>query len=514
VWILCDETLVRLNFGELADAPEPELLMTISTAQAWSISADARGTTKVDEIPLTLSPERLSGQLPEAAQVVIAALDYGVTSRGDSTFMLRYLAKQHLSPLPGQWKALNNNDRLPLEITPAWQGRQLILTVTWNGDAAAGLEVKVSGSGIEETLTTDGNGRVSIAPGSEGILSIRAKHVEDKSGEHNGQSYASVRTYSTLTLPVKEPAFELVDHSLPSLPRGITSFGSAIVGNDLYVYGGHFGQAHHYSEAGQSDEFRKISLDSLNPEWQLLPHGPKLTGLALVAHDGKLYRVGGFTATNAEGEDQSLWSQDSFACFDPATNQWSVLPPLPEGRSSHDAAVLDGKLYVVGGWKLAGGGETQWHKTAWYCDLTQSDLVWTAISAPPFQRRAVSIAAFNGQLFVIGGMQPVGGATTEVAVFDPATNAWTDGPALIGSGMEGFGSSAFAVGDTLVVTTMSGAAQGLKRNGTQWTVIGQLESPRFFHRQLTTGDGRLLVVGGASMQTGKTDSIELLQMAQ
>ena len=32
---------------------------------------------------------------------------------------------------------------------------------------------------------------------------------------------------------------------LTDLPRGITSFGAAVIGDWMYVYGGHFGQAHH-----------------------------------------------------------------------------------------------------------------------------------------------------------------------------------------------------------------------------------------------------------------------------
>ncbi len=77
--------------------------------------------------------------------------------------------------------------------------------------------------------------------------------------------------------------------------------------------------------------------------------------------------------------------------------------------------------------------------------------------------------------------------------------------------MEGFGTSAFAIGDRLVVTTMSGSVQTLSNDGTQWTLAGQANEPRFFHRQLTTNDGRVLVVGGASMSTGKTNSVELMQ---
>ncbi len=75
--------------------------------------------------------------------------------------------------------------------------------------------------------------------------------------------------------------------------------------------------------------------------------------------------------------------------------------------------------------------------------------------------KQISLAMHKGRLYVMGGMQEKGGTTTQVAVFDPAANAWGSAPALHGTGMEGFGTSAFATGDRLVVTTMSGSIQTL-----------------------------------------------------
>jgi N-acetylneuraminic acid mutarotase len=463
------------------------------------------------DIPLTLNDTSLTGAANSKASAIVLAHEYGVVNKGDGSFLLKYLAKQHVTPLPGKWTAIDDAEHLPLEITPAWQGHTLVLTVNWQGKPAAATEVKVGGCSLEETLTTDEKGIVRCEPKSNGVLSIRAKAVDQTSGELDGKKYDSIRTYSTLTLPISLPTVETVAHSLPALPKGITSFGAAIAGDNLYVYGGHFGEAHHYSDAGQSDEFRRISLKDKNAEWELLPGGPKLTGLAMVEFQGKLYRVGGFTAKNKESEDQSLWSQDSFASFDPTTGKWTDLPALPAGRSSHDAAIIDGKLYVVGGWNMEGADKTNWHTTALVCDLTQPELKWTELPTPPFQRRAVSLAAWKGKLYVMGGMEESGGTTTEVAVYDPTSLAWSTGPALHGSGMEGFGTSSFAACDKLIVTTMSGSVQMLSDDGTKWILAGQANEPRFFHRQLTTPDDRVIVVGGASMETGKTNSVELMQ---
>ena len=65
-------------------------------------------------------------------------------------------------------------------------------------------------------------------------------------------------------------------------------------------------------------------------EWEELPMQTPLQGLPLVAHGGKIYRVGGLTARNATTEEkEDLHSTNEFAEFDPATGKWTALAPLP-----------------------------------------------------------------------------------------------------------------------------------------------------------------------------------------
>ncbi|MCH8820689.1 MAG: hypothetical protein IIB03_10280 [Acidobacteria bacterium] len=55
-----------------------------------------------------------------------------------------------------------------------------------------------------------------------------------------------------------------------------------------------------------------------------------------------------------------------------------------------------------------------------------------------FRRRALSVGAFNGNVYVIGGMQSDGGVSTETAVFHPQSDTWTEGPLLAWRGHGGF----------------------------------------------------------------------------
>lgn len=499
-------TAVRLYFGEEAAPDDPQLLAHVAKTELWLLGGRNQ---EPESLTFKQVEDALVAELPaNAAAPLVAKLTYGVISRGGETFLLKYYAKAYPSQLPGTWQAAADKERLPLEIIPRLDGSSAVVEVRWQGEPLKDATVTVLGPGLKEPLegSTDAKGVFRCTLAQRGVYSVRARHVENAAGEHDGKTYASIRHYSTLAMPYTPAQVTPVAHSWPKLPRGTTSFGAAVVGDWLYLYGGHYGEPHHYSHEGQSGDFARLNLQSPS-DWEPLAGGPKLTGLAMAAHNGQLYRVGGFTAKNAAREKEDLWSQADFARFDPQSKSWTALPPLPAGRSSHDAAVVSHTLYVVGGWQM-GAGETKWHDTAWSMDLSQDSLKWKEISKPPFHRRALALAAWQNKLYVLGGMQEEGGPTTQTAVYDPASDKWSEGPALLGANMDGFGCAAFACDGKLFATTMSGSIQRLSTDGSQWELVGNLEHPRFFHRVLPWQERELVIVGGASMATGKIDALE------
>lgn len=295
-----------------------------------------------------------------------------------------------------------------------------------------------------------------------------------------------------------------------NIPQMVTSFGAAIVGDELYIYGGHTGRAHTYYREAQANTLRRLDLKS--GKWKSLGEGPHLQGLAMVGHRDKLYRMGGFTAKNKDGEAHDLHSQASVSQYDTATNKWSVITPMPEPRSSFDAAVLGDRVFVIGGWQMQGGSESKWSKTAYSLHLSSKNPKWEALPKPPFQRRALSVAAHDGKIYAIGGMQKKGGPTTAVDIFDVEKQVWTKGPKLQGEPMNGFGSSAFAVGGRLYVSTYNGTLQRLSADGSEFEIVEELDNARFFHRMLPLSKGKLISVGGASMQTGKFEEVDVIDV--
>lgn len=497
--------VIQAHFSEAADDPEPELLKRLDGLQVWHRPAAG----DVHALSVKPTPEAFEITLPanlDAAHpgVVITEKNFGVTGRGDVKFLLQYYAKLYPGSI-GDAAKLGATKQLRLDIVPVIDGKKLTLHVTWEGKPVADSEVVVKGPGLKgDKIKTDTQGLVSCDLADAGLLEIRARHIEAKSGKQDDKDYTEVRHYCTVTLPwtgadkVTASTAAPANRELPLLPEGVTSFGAAVHGEWLYVYGGHLAKPHQYSMETQSPRLRRVNLNAPTV-WEDLASGPRLQGVAMVTCGDRLVRIGGFSAHNAAGETQNLWSVSEVSAYNPTSNQWSSLPPLPAPRSSHDAAVIGNTIYVAGGWQLRGSaGKPSWHDTAWSLDLSVESPTWQPLATPPFQRRAVAVAGLAGKLYVIGGMESDNGMTTEVAIYDPATRVWSEGPDLPGNDSEGFGASAFAVENKLCVSTRNGQLLSLQPGADKWERLGALKHPRFFHRLLAGLHQEVIVVGGSA----------------
>ncbi|MEQ9406683.1 MAG: DUF4198 domain-containing protein [Fuerstiella sp.] len=533
IWLVPGESggqpTINVCFGEDATDDSAEYLSRVKGLSVFRIT----GRDDAEAIVLRETDDSISAVVkPGEPSVYIATHDLGVMDRGDSRFRLLYYAKTGPDATSKVWQTAICSDDLLLDVVPMLQGDRLSVKVRFNEQPVAGAEVRASRPGGDDIdAETDARGIVTFDIVDAGLYSIRARHIEAKAGELNGRSYPETRHYSTVSVTVPASGLSPAASGLQNLPQPVTSFGAAVINDALYMYGGHTGGAHSYSMEEQSNELTKLDLKT--GQWSTVLNGPHLQGLALVAHGGSLYRIGGFTAMNAAGEVHRLVSQNAVAMFEPGSSHWTDLPALPEPRSSHDAAVVGDSIYVVGGWSMNGEGESHWHDTAWKLDLTQQPLRWQPIASPPFRRRAIAVAAHAGRLFVVGGMRDKGGPTTKVAVYDPAMNEWSEGPELYvtaeteteaassreqprrnmsAGAMAGFGASAFATGGSLYVTTVQGILQRLSTDGSKWEVVSDGITPRFFHRLLPLNARQLIVVGGSNMSIGKFEEVEILNV--
>jgi N-acetylneuraminic acid mutarotase len=94
-------------------------------------------------------------------------------------------------------------------------------------------------------------------------------------------------------------------------------------------------------------------------------------------------------------------------------NSWVEKAPMPTARGYLDAAVVNGKIYAIGGGGPIGTNEE-------YDPATD---MWTTKSPMPTSEQSFAIAVFQDKIYCIGGL-PYGNTGLN-QVYDPATDTWT-----------------------------------------------------------------------------------------
>lgn len=140
--------------------------------------------------------------------------------------------------------------------------------------------------------------------------------------------------------------------AMPSLPTRRSSHDVVVDGNTMIVVGG-------WSLNGNEPTTWPANMDLLDlsaakPEWTQVPQPFKRRALTAVAHEGKVYVLGGF--------DEKSQVVRRVSIYDVAGGTWSSGPDLPGGAMSGfgpAACVVDGRVFVSvddGGLYRLGGG--------------------------------------------------------------------------------------------------------------------------------------------------------------
>jgi hypothetical protein len=166
---------------------------------------------------------------------------------------------------------------------------------------------------------------------------------------------------------------------------------------------------------------------------------------------GRIHVVGGYTYCEYFGWC-SRGPTSGHEIYDPALDRWIAGPPMKTPRAMAGAAVLDGKLYVVGGTS----DDSFWMgsllaEMEMYDPLTGQWVHKAALPiAEPFQ-----LAAMNGELYALESAAR-DGRRSRLYSYDPSSDMWTrlrDAPTgLLGSVLAPVDGRLYAIGGYTNVT--------------------------------------------------------------
>jgi N-acetylneuraminic acid mutarotase len=168
-------------------------------------------------------------------------------------------------------------------------------------------------------------------------------------------------------------------------------------------------------------------IEVFNERWESRAPMPDARTEVSVTTDGQLvYVIGGFAPGGGAPRPMHV--------YDPASDAWTTPGEIPEGVNHAGLVHLDGKLYIVGGFR-----EDTFEPTAALRIYDIAARTWSDGAPLPTARGALAVAVLDGRIHAIGGnaanASSLDPAEHNIAqdqssvgtheVYDPATNAWT-----------------------------------------------------------------------------------------
>ena len=155
--------------------------------------------------------------------------------------------------------------------------------------------------------------------------------------------------------------------------------------------------------------------------------------VSFTEHKGKIYAFGGFVLPQS---GPPAWVPiDNAWEYDPASDSWRALAPVPTKRGSPVAVAVGDKIYVISGAGALPGSPAVHPARPHYSvpaveEYDPAANAWRARAPIPTPRNHAVTSVVNGKVYVIGGR--VGGAfvssgSSNVGVveeYDPAADAW------------------------------------------------------------------------------------------
>ncbi|HUT46643.1 MAG TPA: kelch repeat-containing protein [Sedimentisphaerales bacterium] len=130
--------------------------------------------------------------------------------------------------------------------------------------------------------------------------------------------------------------------------------------------------------------------------------------------DGKIYVIGGFPTHSSVTQANEMYA--------PATDTWTPMAGMPVGRTGHATCACDDKIYVFGGVHPDPYASA---KNNVYVYDPQTD-TWTQKADMPYANAFCGIAVVNDTIYLIGGAPKFfSPPISTVMAYDPVSDSWT-----------------------------------------------------------------------------------------
>ena len=162
--------------------------------------------------------------------------------------------------------------------------------------------------------------------------------------------------------------------------------------------------------------------------WELITEIPtKRKGFSTAVVDDKIYLIGGSLFENGRGP----FGLSTVEVYDPKINNWQKVADMPTPRADARTAVVNGTIYVFGGYSgIDNRGENFKFLDIVEAYNPETD-TWVRKEDMPFPCINFGIGVVAGQVYIIGGLADFNKGvpnslewTDRVEAYDPKTDTW------------------------------------------------------------------------------------------
>lgn len=143
------------------------------------------------------------------------------------------------------------------------------------------------------------------------------------------------------------------------------------------------------------------------------------SGATAAVVNEKIYVIGG--SSNSVEANKGEKHNTNFV-YDPEIDVWDQRQNMPTERSGVTTAVVNNKIYVIGGYRDVNNTLTRTNVVEVYDPSTDS---WATVKNMPTARSWASAVEYDGKIYVFGGTDNNNKNTAIVEVYDPVLNTWT-----------------------------------------------------------------------------------------
>jgi N-acetylneuraminic acid mutarotase len=209
--------------------------------------------------------------------------------------------------------------------------------------------------------------------------------------------------------------------------------------------------------------------------------------------------------TSSSSLEQTLISASTSPISSESHSFWTTGANMPTARSEIGAAVVDEKIYVVG------GQDNQAKKLNVVEVYDSKSDKWSTAAPIPQAVDHAGVASYDGKLYVVGGSPQKSHVTDKLFIYDPMTNRWKEGNAMPTARtmltVDFMNGNLYAVGGVNSSYSVVGTNEAYNPKTDTWVEKAPMPTARH-HATSEVVDGKLYVVGGRLAGDGVSYSVK------